>query len=50
MKYYELTEEEKSILNDFEKGVFVSVPNAKRAKRLYEKIAKNTLNKTKKFL
>ncbi|KKT85410.1 MAG: hypothetical protein UW85_C0023G0004 [Parcubacteria group bacterium GW2011_GWA1_Parcubacteria_45_10] len=47
MKYYELTKEEKSILEDFEKGVFVSVPNFKKAKRLYEKIAKNTLSKTK---
>ena len=47
MKYYELTKEERSILEDFEKGVFVSVPNFKKAKRLYEKIAKNTLSKTK---
>ena len=47
MKYYELTKEEKSILGDFEKGVLVSTPDFKRAKKLYEKIAKNTLNKTK---
>lgn len=47
MKYYELTKEEKSILADFEKGVLVSVPDFKKAKKLYEKIAKNTLNKTK---
>ncbi len=47
MKYYELTKEEKSILEDFEKGVYVSVPNFKKVRRLYEKIAKNTLNKTK---
>ena len=47
MKYYELTKEEKSILEDFEKGVLVSVPDFNKAKKLYEKIAKNTLNKTK---
>lgn len=47
MKYYELTKEEKSILRDFEKGVFVSVANFKKAKRLYERVAKDTLNKTK---
>lgn len=47
MKYYELTKEEKSTLEDFEKGVLVSVPDFKKAKKLYEKIAKNTLNKTK---
>lgn len=47
MKYYELTKEEKSILEDFERGVLVSAPDFKKAKKLYEKIAKNTLNKTK---
>ncbi|HKZ34956.1 MAG TPA: hypothetical protein VJ179_03785 [Patescibacteria group bacterium] len=47
MKYYELTKEEKSILNDFEKGVLVPVPNFKKTKKLYEKIAKNTLSKTR---
>jgi len=47
MKYYELTKEEKSILEDFEKGVLVSISDFKRAKKLYEKIAKNTLNKIK---
>ena len=47
MKYYELTKEEKSILEDFEKEVLVPVPDLKKAKKLYEKIAKNTLNKTK---
>lgn len=47
MKYYELTKEEKSILDDFEKGDLVPVPDFKKAKKLYEKIAKNTLNKTK---
>lgn len=47
MKYYELTKEEKMILEELEKGDLVSVSNLKQAKKLYEKIAKNTLNKTK---
>lgn len=47
MKYYELTKGEKSILEEFDKGVLVSVSNLKQAKKLYEKIARNTLNKTK---
>ncbi|MGA3292273.1 MAG: CopG family antitoxin [Candidatus Microgenomates bacterium] len=47
MKYYELTKDERTILKDFEKGTFVSVSDFKKAKKLYEKIAKNTLNKTK---
>ena len=47
MKYYELTDEEKSIVEDFDKGVLVTVADFKKLKRLYEKIAKNTLNKTR---
>lgn len=47
MKYYELTKDEETVLEDFEKGAFISVSDFKKAKRLYEKIAKNTLNKTK---
>lgn len=47
MKYYELTKEEKSILEDFEKDALVSIPDFKKSKRIYEKIAGNTLNKTK---
>lgn len=47
MKYYELTKGEKSILEEFEKGALVSVSNLKQARQLYEKIAKNTLDKTK---
>lgn len=46
MKYFELTKEEKRILNDFESGDFKSVVNEKR-KSLLEKVARNTLNKTK---
>jgi predicted DNA binding CopG/RHH family protein len=47
MKYYELTKEEKSILEEFEKGVFQTIPDVNKAKKVYEKIAKNTLSKTK---
>lgn len=47
MKYFELTKEEKQILEDFDKGEFVSDPNFPKNKKLYEKIARNTLNKTK---
>ena len=46
MKYFELTKEEKRILEDFESGDFKSVMNGKR-KNLLEKVARNTLNKTK---
>jgi len=47
MKYYELTGEEEQVLKDFEKGIYVSARSFKRAKSLYEKIARNTLNKSR---
>jgi len=47
MKYFELTEEEKKILENYEKGKFVSVKNISKQKKLYQKYAKNTLSKTK---
>ena len=47
MKYFELTKEERKILNDFEKGDFVSVKDIGKEKKLYQKYAKNTLNKTR---
>lgn len=46
MKYFELTKEEKRILDDFESGNFKSVMNEKR-KDLLKKVARNTLNKTR---
>lgn len=46
MKYYELTKEEKDLLDAYEKSEFVSVMNSKR-KRLLQQYAANTLNKTK---
>ena len=47
MKYYELTKEEKQILEDFEKGAFVPVKNQRQEKKLYQKYAQNTLSKTR---
>lgn len=47
MKYFELTKEEKKILEDVEKGKFVSVPNLEKAKSDAIAAARNTLNKTK---
>ena len=47
MKYYELDQEEKQILEDFEKGEFVSVPNFEQEKKRLQSIARNTLNKMK---
>lgn len=47
MKYYELTKEEKQILEDFEKGEFVSVKNLAKVKKEFQAIARNTLKKTR---
>jgi len=47
MRYFELTNEEKAILEDFENDKFLSDPDFKKNKKLYEKIARNTLNKAK---
>ncbi len=47
MRYFELTAEERKILEDFEKGKLVGVKDATRQKRLYQKYVQNTLNKTR---
>lgn len=47
MKYYELDQEEKKILEAFEKGEVKPLPNQAKLKGYYQKIARNTLNKTK---
>lgn len=47
MKYYELTKAEKSLLEEFEQGKLVRVANIDTQKKLYQKIAHNTLNKTR---
>lgn len=44
MKRYKLDAEEKRILEDFEKGEFVSVKNLAKVKRELQAIAKNTLS------
>lgn len=47
MKYIQLDEEEKQILEDYEKGEFKSVKNLEKEKKRYQEYAKNTLNKLK---
>jgi predicted DNA binding CopG/RHH family protein len=47
MKYFELTEEEKKTLGDYEKGKFTSTINLPAQKKLYQKYANNTLSKTR---
>ena len=47
MKYFELTKEEKKILEGFEKGEFVRVKDSQKKRTLYQKYAKNTLKKTR---
>ena len=47
MKYYELTKEEQKLLDEVEKGEWVPIPNFKEEKKRFQKIARNTLNKTR---
>lgn len=47
MKYYELTDEEKKLLEEVEKGEWVRVPNFEQEKKRFQEIARNTLNKTR---
>ena len=47
MKYYELDKEEKEILKAFEKGELFDVVKMKEKIKYFQKVAKNTLNKTK---
>lgn len=48
MKYFELSDEEKQILEDYDKGEFVSVlKDAPAEKQRYESYARNTLNKNR---
>ena len=47
MKYFELTKEEKKILEDFERGNFASIGDTDKKRALYQKYTKNTLNKTR---
>lgn len=47
MKYFQLTNEEKALLEDFERDEWIEIKDLKEKKRLYEKYLKNTLQKTK---
>ena len=47
MKYYDLDSEEKQILEDFEKGKYVSVKDFQKAKKTYQETAANTLAKAR---
>ncbi len=47
MKYYELTKEEQKLLDEVERGEWISIPNFKKEKKRFQQIARNTLNKTR---
>ncbi|CAN5139084.1 CopG family antitoxin [soil metagenome] len=47
MKYYELTDEEQKLLDEVERGEWVTVPNFEEEKKRFQAIARNTLNKTR---
>ncbi|MFZ1323550.1 MAG: CopG family antitoxin [Candidatus Saccharimonadales bacterium] len=47
MKDYDLDKDEQALLQDFETGEFVAAPNFAAEKARLQKIAKNTLNKTR---
>lgn len=47
MKYFELDEEEKQLLEEIERGEWVPVKNLAKAKKEAMLTARNTLNKTK---
>jgi len=47
MKYYELDQEERGIVEAIEKGEFVSVPDQEKARQEAIAAARNTLNKTR---
>lgn len=47
MKYYELDSEEKQILRDFDNNEFVPLEDEGKLKKLYQRYARTTLQKTK---
>jgi predicted DNA binding CopG/RHH family protein len=47
MKYYELSKEEENILKNYEDGILVKEKDQNKQLTYYQKIAKNTLGKTK---
>jgi predicted DNA binding CopG/RHH family protein len=46
-KYFELNKEEQELLDSYERGEWKSIPNLSEAKKLLQKYARNTLDKTK---
>jgi len=46
-KYFDLNQEEQDLLTSFENGEWKSVRELDKAKKVYQKIAGNTLEKTK---
>ena len=47
MKYYELDDEEKQLLEEIENGEWASVKDFAKRKKELQQIARNTLNKTR---
>lgn len=47
MKYYELDQEEQELLDSVEKGEWKPVKNLAAEKKRLQKIARNTLNKSR---
>jgi predicted DNA binding CopG/RHH family protein len=47
MRYIQLKDDEKQILEDFSQEEFIEVGNVKEERRRYKEYTKNTLNKTK---
>lgn len=47
MKYFDLTNEEKELLEEFERGEWKDIENPEAEKKRYESYARNTLNKLK---
>lgn len=47
MKYFELDDEEKQLLEEFERGEWVPVKDLAKVKKEAMEAAKNTLNKTR---
>ena len=47
IKYYELDEEERQLLEEYERGEWIPVKNFAQVKKEIEEVARNTLKKTK---
>jgi len=47
MNDHELDTDEQSVLNEFEAGTYIDVPNLTERKKELEEYAKNSLNKTR---